>query len=61
MVVPPGDADALAMALRTMLEQPERLTFMGHAAREDMLDRYSWRRFADTGEAILNQIRQASA
>lgn len=61
LVVPPGDADALAMALRTMLEQPEQLASMGHAAREDMLDRYSWRRFAATGEAILNQIRQASA
>ncbi|WP_255325635.1 MULTISPECIES: glycosyltransferase family 4 protein [Sphingobium] len=61
LTVPPGDPEALADALRTMLADPARLRIMGEAARRDMLDRFSQARFAATGAAILNQIRQARA
>lgn len=59
--VPPGDADALAAALRAMLADPASLQAIGDAARADMLERYSWDRFAATGTAIVNRMRQASA
>ena len=60
LIVPPGDADALAQALQTMLSRPERLHAMGQAARADMLERFSWSQFAATGGAILNEIAPAA-
>ena len=59
--VAPDDAGALADGLRTMLVHPEKLSVMGQAARADILDRFSWDHFAETGTAILNDIRQGSA
>ncbi|CAN5241768.1 glycosyltransferase [soil metagenome] len=59
--VSPGDVDALATALRFMLANPASLHAMGDAARADMLERFSWDRFAATGTAIVNHIRQKSA
>lgn len=61
LAVPPDDVDALAGALRAMLQDPSKLHLMGMAARTDMLERYSQARFAETGEAILRDIRRASA
>ena len=61
LTVPPGDPEALARALKNMLADPARLQGMGEAARRDMLDRFSQERFAATGTAILNHIRQARA
>ena len=60
LTVPPGDPDALAQALGTMLADPARLASMGKAARRDMLDRFSQARFAATGTTILNHIRLLS-
>lgn len=59
--VPPGDPEALAVALQAMLADPSSLKGMGDIARADMLERFSWDRFAATGTAIVNRIRQASA
>lgn len=61
LTVPPGDADALAVALAQLLDDPAGLRPMGEAARSDMLDRFSRARFAATGTAILTEIRQARA
>lgn len=61
LTVPPGDPATLAQALGQMLADPARLRVMGEAARRDMLDRFSQQRFAATGTAILNHIRQATA
>ncbi|WP_257542213.1 glycosyltransferase family 4 protein [Sphingobium sp. CFD-1] len=61
MTVAAGDAEALTLALRAVLHDPERLQVMGAAARADMLERFSWDRFATTGAAIVNHLRQASA
>lgn len=61
LTVPPADIDALAKALATLLSDPARLSKMGQAARADMLERFSWDRFAATGSAIIGQIRQAAA
>ncbi|WP_375195643.1 glycosyltransferase family 4 protein [Sphingobium sp.] len=61
LTVPPADIDALAKALAALLSDPARLSKMGQAARADMLERFSWDRFAATGSAIIGQIRQAAA
>lgn len=55
-----GDANALAAAMKSMLESPTRLHAMGQAARADMLTRFSWTNFEETGRAIVGRIRQAS-
>lgn len=60
LVVSPGEAVSLADALRTLLSCPARLHDMGQAARRTMFDRYSQARFAATGAAILQHIRQAT-
>lgn len=56
LTVPPGDADILAQALKAMLARPDKLHAMGQMARADMLDRFSWDRFAATGGAIMGEI-----
>lgn len=56
VTVPPGDAAALAAALRTMLAAPERLAAYGAAARATVLDRFSPARFAAAGNAVLARL-----
>lgn len=41
LLVPPGDVDALAMALRRLLEDPALRARLGAAAREKMIAHYS--------------------
>jgi phosphatidylinositol alpha-mannosyltransferase len=45
MLVPPGDAQALAEALRDLYEEPARLARMAQAARRDV-ERFAWPRIA---------------
>jgi glycosyltransferase involved in cell wall biosynthesis len=61
LTVPPSRIEPLAKALAGLLSTPGRLSPMGQAARADMLERFSWDRFAVTGRAIIEHIRQASA
>ncbi|MSO37319.1 MAG: glycosyltransferase family 1 protein [Acidimicrobiia bacterium] len=46
LTVPPNDADALAGAIRTMLEDTELRTRLGSAGRARVLNRFTWRRTA---------------
>lgn len=57
-LAPPGDPDALAVALADLLSQPEVLATMGAAARTKMLDRYGPDRFEAAGKAILDRLRE---
>lgn len=41
-LVPPGDADALARAIRRLTADPELATSMGAAGREDVRTGFSW-------------------
>jgi phosphatidylinositol alpha-mannosyltransferase len=45
VLVPPGDAQALAEALRDLWEEPERRQLMAHAAAVDV-ERFAWPRVA---------------
>lgn len=56
-LVPPGDADALAQALRDLLAAPERLSEMGAASRAAALDRFGPVPFEAAGRAILTRMR----
>ena len=42
LLVQPGDSEALAAALATLFEDPERRARMGAAGRARVLERYSW-------------------
>ncbi|PIQ37009.1 MAG: glycosyltransferase [Lysobacterales bacterium CG17_big_fil_post_rev_8_21_14_2_50_64_11] len=56
-LVPAGDADALADALRTALSQPQQLAAIGATARARVLARFSESAFREAGEAALARLR----
>jgi glycosyltransferase involved in cell wall biosynthesis len=47
LLVPPGDPNALAAAVVTILTDPERARSMGSAALQSALSRFSWDRATD--------------
>ncbi len=53
-LIAPGDADALADAMRVLARDPARRRQMGVAARETWLERLSWSRFASEMEKIYS-------
>jgi hypothetical protein len=46
LTVPPNDPEALAGAIRTMLDDAELRSRLGAAGRDRVLDRFTWRRTA---------------
>lgn len=58
--VPPGDADALARLLGSLLSDPGGLQAMGLAARARIMDRFSPDRFRETGLTIMRRIAPGS-
>ncbi|MEO7786660.1 MAG: glycosyltransferase, partial [Sphingomicrobium sp.] len=57
LLVPPGDAAALAEALRSLLLRPDTLAAMGKAARERVLDRFGPAEFEAAGLAVVTRLR----
>lgn len=57
-LVPPGDAGALASALESILDSPERAAEKGVRGRRRVLDRYTWKA---TAEATVDRYRQVIA
>lgn len=51
-VVPPGDSQALAAALRKMMHDPDLLRNMGVRAKELAETRFSWTRIARLNQAV---------
>ena len=47
LLVPPGDVDALAGALRSLLEDPVRRARMGELARGRVLAKYTWEKHVE--------------
>lgn len=56
-VVPVGDAEALAAALRDILSRPDRIASMGENARVEVLQRFSRERFAAIGADIVERLK----
>ncbi|MGX2039761.1 glycosyltransferase family 4 protein [Methylocaldum sp. MU1018] len=54
LLVSPGDPDAVADAVSTLLRNPERLAAMGAAARERAVSRFSLETYADRIEHIIH-------
>ncbi len=65
ILVPPGDPDALAAAIRTLLADPDRCVRMGAAASEHIRTNFTWERTAkitlDLYGEVLAKQRHASA
>jgi glycosyltransferase involved in cell wall biosynthesis len=57
LVVPRGDAGALAEAIGSLLADPERRTAMGRAGRERALRLFDWDRTAEQFERIYAEVR----
>jgi len=62
VLVPPSDPESLALALRSLLDNPARAEAMGRAARADVLQRYSFdRMIAAFEELYLSGLHQRDA
>lgn len=55
LLVPPNDADALAAAMRTLIEDPRRLEAMGREGRR-FSEGFTWEASADAFEGVLNRV-----
>jgi glycosyltransferase involved in cell wall biosynthesis len=56
LVVPRGDADALARAIQTLLADPERRRVMGQAGRARALRLFDWDRSAEQFEQLYREV-----
>jgi glycosyltransferase involved in cell wall biosynthesis len=56
LVVPRGDADALARAIQTLLTDPERRREMGQAGRARALRLFDWDRSAEQFEQLYREV-----
>jgi len=61
MLVEPGDADALAAAIRHLVESPMTRARLGAAGRRRALDRYSWTAVAEATVAVYTEAIDAMA
>ena len=55
LLVPPGNAQALAAALRTLLEDPGRARAMGKAGRKRVEERFSWASVAARTQEVYGE------
>jgi glycosyltransferase involved in cell wall biosynthesis len=58
LLVPPGDAAALAGAITRLIDDPDLATTLGRNAREDAVARFSWERNAETVTGLIDRARQ---
>ena len=61
LLVPPGDAAALASALEGMARNPRGMRRMGDAARADVRERFSWDSILDRLESVYTSLLPAPA
>jgi glycosyltransferase involved in cell wall biosynthesis len=59
VLVAPGDPDALAKGIATLLEQPEARARLGAEARPRIVAAYSWPRIASLTAALYRRVRSA--
>jgi len=56
LLVPPGDAMALAAAIASLLDNPERAKAMGEAGRRRAESHFSWERYVAAHEDLFQQV-----
>ena len=56
LIVPRGDSNALALAIGSLLEDPDRRRRMGLAGRERALRLFDWDRTAEQFEALYREV-----
>lgn len=56
LVVPPGDAEALAASIRRLLDDPELRHRLGAAGRRRVLEHFSWTQAARATEARYREL-----
>jgi glycosyltransferase involved in cell wall biosynthesis len=56
ILVPPGDAPALAKAMRTLMDDADLRRRMGQAGRERVLEMFNWRKAALATEAVYREV-----
>ena len=56
VLVAAGEAEPLAKAIRTLLEDPERCRTMGEAGARRIRERFSWRRTAEETLAFYEEV-----
>jgi phosphatidylinositol alpha-1,6-mannosyltransferase len=61
LLVEPRDAEGLATALLTLLDDPRRACRMGEAGREFVRATYEWRTNVDAMEAVYDRVMQERA
>lgn len=61
LLIEPGNSDALASAVITLLGDRGRLVEMGEAARQHAADRFSWRRTVDAYDALYAKLAAGPA
>jgi glycosyltransferase involved in cell wall biosynthesis len=60
ILVPPGDAPALAEAIQTLMGDADLRRRMGQAGRERVLEKFSWPRAALETEAVYREVLSGS-
>lgn len=60
LLVPPGDAEALAAALRALRDDPPRAREMGARGREDVAAGFSWPVIIDRLEGVYREVAGAA-
>jgi starch synthase len=61
LLVPPGDAGALARAMNAVLADPARAVAMGRAGRRRVEERFGWDAVAARTEQVYVEARQTFA
>lgn len=56
VLVPPGDPDALAAAIKSLLCDPERCAGMGAAASEHIRSQFTWERTARETVGLYHEV-----
>ena len=56
VLVPPGDPDALAAAIKSLLQDPQRCQTMGAAASEHIRTNFTWQRTANVTVDLYSEV-----
>src|SRR5690606_7054747 len=60
LLVPPGDATALAGAIMTLIDDRTLAASLGRNARQEAVERYAWERNAEIVADLIARARQPS-